>query len=57
LTSEETDNAKDISLKTLWNSRNIVAKNNLEEDIFSAGTNELAQVFKYQRAFLCDLVR
>ena len=44
--SEETDNAKYISLKTLWNNRNIIAQNNLEEDIFTAGTNELAQVFK-----------
>lgn len=44
--SEESDNAKYISLKTLWNNRNIVAQNNLEDDIFTAGTNELAQVFK-----------
>jgi hypothetical protein len=44
--SEETDNAKYISLKTLWNNRNIIAQNNLEDDIFTAGTNELAQVFK-----------
>jgi len=43
---EETDDAKYISLKTLWNNRNIVAQNNLEEDIFKAGTKKLAQVFK-----------
>ena len=43
---EETDDAKYISLKTLWNNRNIVAQNNLEEDIFKAGTEKLAQVFK-----------
>jgi len=43
--SEETDNAKYISLKTLWNNRNIVAQNNLEDDIFKAGTDKLAQVF------------
>jgi hypothetical protein len=43
---EETDEAKYISLKTLWNNRNIVAQNNLEEDIFKAGTEKLAQVFK-----------
>ena len=44
--SEESDNAKYISLKTLWNSRNIVAQNDLEDDIFKAGTEKLAQVFK-----------
>jgi hypothetical protein len=43
--SEETDDAKHISLKTLWNNRNIVARNNLEDDIFKAGTDKLAQVF------------
>jgi len=44
--AEETDDAKYISLKTLWNNRNIVAQNNLEEDIFKAATEKLAQVFK-----------
>jgi len=44
--SEETDSAKYISLKTLWSARNIIAQNNLEEDIFTAGTKELAKVFK-----------
>jgi hypothetical protein len=43
--NEETDAAKYISLKTLWNNRNIVAQNNLEDDIFKAGTDKLAQVF------------
>ena len=44
--TEESDSAKYISLKTLWNSRNIVASNKLEEDIFNAGTQKLAQVFE-----------
>ena len=44
--TEESDRAKYISLKTLWNNRNIVARNNLEDDIFKAGTEKLAQVFK-----------
>jgi hypothetical protein len=44
--SEETDAAKYISLKTLWNNRNIVAQNDLEDDIFKAGTEKLAEVFK-----------
>ena len=44
--TEESDSAKYISLKTLWNSRNIVASNNLEDDIFNAGTQKLAQVFE-----------
>ncbi|MBW2246734.1 MAG: transposase [Deltaproteobacteria bacterium] len=43
--SEESDDAKYISLKTVWNNRNIVAQNNLEDDIFKAGTDKLAQVF------------
>ncbi len=44
--TEESDEAKYISLKTLWNNRNIVAQNNLEDDIFKASTERLAQVFK-----------
>ncbi len=44
--SEESDEAKYISLKTLWTNRNIIAKNNLEDDIFKASTDRLAQVFK-----------
>ena len=43
--TEESDKAKYISLKTLWNNRNIVAQNNLEDDIFKASTNQLSQVF------------
>ena len=43
--SEESDSAKYISLKTLWNNRNIVAQNDLEHDIFNAGTATLAQAF------------
>ena len=43
--SEESDSAKYISLKTLWNNRNIVAQNDLEHDIFNAGTGKLAQAF------------
>lgn len=44
--TEESDMAKYISLKTLWNNRNIVAQNNLEDDIFETCTEKLAQVFK-----------
>ena len=44
--SEESDEAKYLSLKTLWSNRNIVAQNDLEEDIFKVGTEKLAQVFK-----------
>lgn len=44
--SEETDDAKYISLKTLWTNRNIISQNNLEDDIFNAGTIKLAEVFK-----------
>jgi len=44
--SEESDDAKYISLKTLWNNRNIVSSNQLEEQIFNAGTEKLAEVFK-----------
>ena len=44
--TEESDAAKYLSEKTLWNNRNIVATNNLEDDIFNIGTQQLAQVFK-----------
>jgi len=44
--TEETDEAKYISLKTLWNIRNIVSSNQLESDIFNACTEKLAEVFK-----------
>jgi hypothetical protein len=43
---EKSDAAKYLSEKTLWNNRNIVAANNLEDDIFNIGTRQLAQVFK-----------
>ena len=43
--TEETDTAKYISPKTIWNSRNIIAEHDLENDIFNAGTEKLAQVF------------
>ena len=43
--TEESDATKYISPKTLWNSRNTVAANNLEEAIFKAGTDRLKQVF------------
>ena len=43
--TEESDNAKYLSLKTLWNVRNIVSSNQLEREIFSAGTVELVQAF------------
>jgi len=44
--SEESDSAKYISSKTLWNNRNIISSNQLEEQIFTAGTEKLAEVFK-----------
>ena len=44
--TEESDAAKYLSEKTLWNNRNIVATNNLEDDIFNIGTQQLAQIFK-----------
>ena len=43
--TDESDSAKYLSTKTLWNNRNIVAQNNLEDDIFKSGTDKLAQVF------------
>jgi len=44
--TEESDNAKYMSHKTLWNNRNIVSSNRLEDVIFNAGTAKLADVFK-----------
>jgi hypothetical protein len=35
-----------MSPKTLWNNRNIVSTNHLEDDIFTAATTRLAEVFK-----------
>ncbi|MCD6584655.1 MAG: transposase, partial [Desulfobacteraceae bacterium] len=42
---EESDSAKYLSEKTLWNNRNIVVQNNLDDDIFKSCTDKLAQVF------------
>lgn len=44
--TEDSDNAKYMSHKTLWNIRNSVSSNQLEEQIFTAGTQKLADVFK-----------
>ena len=44
--SEESDDAKYLSLRTLWNNRNIVTQNGLEKVIFDTATSKLAQVFK-----------
>ncbi len=44
--TEESDNAKYICPKTLWSNRDIIVDNDLEDSIFSAGTEKLAQVFK-----------
>ena len=44
--TEESDTAKYLSLRTLWNNRNIITQNGLEKDIFNAATNKLAKVFK-----------
>ncbi len=43
--SEESDDAKYICPKTLWSCREVVAGNGLEDAIFSAGTQQLAQAF------------
>ena len=44
--TEESDTAKYLSEKTLWHNRNIVATNKLEDEIFTAATTKLAEVFK-----------
>lgn len=44
--TEESDTAKYLSEKTLWHNRNIVATNQLEDEIFTAATTKLAGVFK-----------
>lgn len=44
--TEESDSAKYVCPKTLWNCRDIIAENDLEDVIFSAGTEQLAQDFK-----------
>jgi len=42
---EESDSAKYMSLKTLWNMRNVVVVNGLETTIFERITGKLASVF------------
>jgi len=43
--TEESDSAKYICPKTLWNMRMIVAENGLEKTLFNVGTQKLAEVF------------
>lgn len=43
--SEESDSAKYMCPKTLWNMRTIVAEHGLEDTVFNAGTQKLADVF------------
>jgi hypothetical protein len=43
---EESDSAKYMCPKTLWNMRSIIVDNDLEQTIFSAATNNLAKIFK-----------
>jgi hypothetical protein len=42
---EESDSAKYMCPKTLWNMRTIVAEHRLEDKLFNAGTQKLAEVF------------
>ncbi len=44
--SEESDSAKYVCTKTLWNIRNIVIENGLESSLLECATNKLAAVFK-----------
>ncbi len=44
--TEESDTAKYISLKTLWNARHLVVENDLSKTIFDAVTDKLGKVFK-----------
>lgn len=44
--TEESDSAKYMSGKTLWSDRKIITRNGLEDEIFTAGTKKLADVFK-----------
>jgi hypothetical protein len=44
--TEESDSAKYISGKTIWSDRKIITQNDLEDDIFTAATACLADVFK-----------
>jgi hypothetical protein len=44
--TEESDSAKYLSAKTLWNNRYLIAENELEACIFNSVTDKLAKVFK-----------
>ena len=44
--SEESDSAKYVCTKTLWNIRNIVIEHGLESSLFECATNKMAVVFK-----------
>jgi hypothetical protein len=44
--TEESDSAKYVCPKTLWNCRDVIAGHNLEDIIFNSGTERLAQDFK-----------
>lgn len=44
--TEESDSAKYVCPKTLWNVRNIVIKNQLDNVLFERSTDKLAKVFK-----------
>ena len=48
--TEESDSAKYICPKTLWNMRSIVVENNLDTAIFDTITDKLAKVFKVDTA-------
>jgi hypothetical protein len=42
---EESDSAKYMCPKTLWNMRTVIAEHGLEDTLFNAGTQKLAEVF------------
>ena len=44
--TEESDSAKYVCPKTLWSCRDVIAEHDLEDMIFQAGTDRLAQDFK-----------
>ena len=44
--SEESDSAKYVCTKTLWNIRNIVIEHGLESSLFECATNKMAASFK-----------
>jgi hypothetical protein len=44
--TEESDSAKYVCPKTLWSCRDVIAEHDLEDIIFSSGTERLAQEFK-----------